>query len=194
MNADAINQVIHFLWQAGHLREIGESSVVLDNLAKEVRMAALDFTGLDPGLPPTLSPVARASGSSLPFVLGNVKLGRAGSRTVIAHGQASLGVVQAGDSILLQGAVDDVRLNCAEVLGTEIKLTPCLADLLPVVRSAARDAAANGHPSYRFLGSDVLGKLPQLGFQGLRLRLSGLRVRTEGTPARVDLSVHAEIR
>ncbi|HKO51985.1 MAG TPA: hypothetical protein VJV79_29955 [Polyangiaceae bacterium] len=194
MNADAINQVVHFIWQAGILREVGESSLVLDSLAKHVRMAAFDFTGLDPALPPTLSPIAPASGGSLPFVLGNVELGSAQRRTVIGHAQASLGVVQEGDSILLRGTVDDIRLNCAEVLGTGVKLTPCLADLLPVVRSAARDRAKHELPLYRFSGTDVLGKLPQLGFQGMRLRLWDLRVRTEGTPARVDLNVHAEIK
>lgn len=186
MNADALNQIVYYLWQSGLLRELGRSGIVFDALSDRVRAAAFDFTGLDPRLPPTLTP-SGAGSQSLPFVLGDVTLGTMTGRTVIAHGSADLAFAQSGDDIQLRGQVRDVRLNCVEVEGGKVKLSPCLGDLLPV----AREMAAKKPITQTFAGANLLGKLPQVGFQQVQVRLSDLRVEAAGSPPGVHLSVRA---
>jgi hypothetical protein len=189
LNANATNHVVHYLWQSGLLREAGQSQVILDGLADNVRMAAFDFTGFDPALPPTLM-TGSTSEPGILFVVGNVRLGTMGTRDVLAHGQAILNVTQAGDSILLEGRVADAHVNCAQRERSGVMLTPCLSDLLPV----AREMAASKSPaSHRFEGADLLGKLPALGFRDVRLRLSELQVTSENNPVQVTISTRARL-
>lgn len=187
MNADAIGQVLHYVWQAGKLHDLGRSSVVLNGLTEEVRVAAFHFTGLEAQLPPTIVPSASTS-DTLSFALGNVDAGRIGSRRVLAHGMLGLRMHQQGDAIQLSAEIADLRVNCREPVPHGALLTPCLGDILPLARQAAAKPILHTLP-----GGDVLAKLPRLSFQGMVLHTSDLRVRTSGSPVQVGLSVQGRI-
>lgn len=189
LNGDAINQLTYYVWQAGLLKSVGESTLVLDVLSKQVRMAAFDFTGFAPGLPPTIAP-SLANAQGLPFVLGDVKIGSLNNKVVVGHGVARLELVQVGDSIELGGRLDDLHVNCTSKAGSRISLSPCLSDLLPV----ARDMMVHGkRPSHRFSGTDLLSKLPQFGFHGLQVNLSGLHVASVSGPLGISMTVNARV-
>lgn len=189
LNGDATNQLVHYAWQAGLLKSVGESTLVLDALSERVRMAAFDFTGFAPGLPPTLAP-SLANGQGLPLVIGDVKIGSLNNKGVVGHGVARLDLVQVGDSIELGGRLDDLHVNCTSKAGSRISLSPCMSDLLPVVR----DMMAHGkRPSYRFSGADLLGKLPQFGFHGLQVNLSGLHVASVNGPPGISMTANARV-
>lgn len=185
LNADALEQLMFYLWQSGGLGQLGTSPLVLEGLATEVREAAFDFRGLRPGLPPTFASTDHASG--LPFVVGDVALGAMGAKTVVAHGRVDLGVASDHDAVTLSATVPDVRVNCVELEGGRARLTPCLADLLPL----ARDRMGARPRAYAWGSSELLAKLPALGFEGVRLELSTLRISTSMNPARLDVSANA---
>lgn len=187
-NEDALNQIVYYLWQSGTLGSATSSSLVLDALSSDLRMAAFEFTGIEPGLPPTVLHTATAKGR-LPFSLGDLRLGRLGPRTVVGHGVAALAVVQEGDSIVIRGEFSDVHVNCRQVMPDSTRLTPCLSDLIPF----ARDAAARHPPSVTLSGGDLIGKLPTMGFQGARIRLSNLKAVTGERAAMLNLAVDARI-
>lgn len=187
MNEDALSQALHYFWQAGKLRELGRSSMVLHGLAEEVRAAAFDFTGLDPRLPPTLAP-SMANGDTLSFVLANVEAGKIGARRVLAHGLLGLEFHQQGDAVQLSAEVNDLRVSCQEDARDGFMLTPCLSDLLPVARSSMASPM-----SYTLPGGEVLARLPRLSFQGMNLEVSDLRVATSGRPIALRLGVQARI-
>ncbi|WP_437905316.1 hypothetical protein WME95_44635 [Sorangium sp. So ce327] len=187
MNADALEQVIHYVWQAGKLRDLGRSSAVLGNLAEEVRMAAFDFTGLDAQLPPIIAP-SISTADKLSFTLANVEAGTIGRRRVLAHGTLGLRMLQQDDAIQLSAEIADLRVNCIEPAPRGALLTPCLSDILPLARESAMKPIHLALP-----GGDVLAKLPRLSFQGMALQISQLRVETSGSPVQVQLRVQASI-
>ncbi|MGK3964049.1 hypothetical protein WMF38_07700 [Sorangium sp. So ce118] len=187
MNADALGQVLHYVWQAGKLRDLGRSSVVLGGLAEEVRMAAFDFTGLDAQLPPTIAP-STSTADTLSFTLANIEAGTIGARRVLAHGTLGLRMRQQGDALQLSAEIADLRVNCIEPAPHGALLTPCLSDILPLARESAMKPIPLTIP-----GGDVLAKLPHLSFQGMVLRTSQLRVEMSGSPVQVQFRVQASI-
>jgi hypothetical protein len=186
-DVDAINEAMYFLWQSGELRELGQESVVLDALPERLRDLAFEVKGFDPGLPPSAR--SRASKQGIPIVLGDVALGTWENRRVVGHAVANIGIQPSGDTLELQAHFGQVSVNCVES-GEHTRLTPCLSDLLPVVR----DLLAERPLVHRFSGGDVLARLPMLTFQGLRLELSNLRARTAPGPSSLRINVDARIR
>lgn len=189
LNGDATNQLVYYVWQAGLLKKVGASSMVLDALSDQVQMAAFDFTGFSPGLPPTLAP-SLANSPGLPFVFGNIKIGSLSNKAVVGHGVAMLGLVQVGDVIELNGRLGELHVNCVSKDETGIFLSPCMSDLLPVVRDMAEAGKA---PSHRFNGTELLTKLPQLGFQGLEVHLSDLHAASTSGPLGILITANARV-
>jgi hypothetical protein len=179
--------VLYYVWQAGKLRDLGRSSVVLGGLAEEVRVAAFDFTGLDAQLPPMIAP-SISTADTLSFTLANVEAGTIGLRRVLVHGTLGLRTRQQDDAIQLSAEIADLRVNCIQPGPRGALLTPCLSDILPVAREAAMKPIHLAFP-----GGDVLAQLPRLSFQGMALRTSQLRVETSGSPVQVQLRVQARI-
>ncbi len=185
-DVNAINQAMYFLWQSGTLRELGHGSAMLDALPEGLRNLAFDVKGFDPALPPTVE--AQAHQYGIPVVLGDVALGAWENRQVVGHAIASIGVEPSGDAVELRARFEQVSVNCVES-STRTRLTPCLSDLLPAVR----DMLAERPFTHHFSGADVLGRLPALTFQGLRLELSNLGARTPPGPSSLRVKVDARI-
>jgi len=190
LNADAIHQVVHYLWQSGQFREMGGSDAVVEALAKNLHIAAFDVTGLDPELPPTLARQQSAN-DALTFDFANLAIGTLDQRTVLAHGTTHFAVAQQNDTIALQSVMDDVHVNCVQSIEAGVRLTPCLSDLVPMVRRLARDGS-EPKTLLRSSSSDLLARLPSLGLGGMRIRLSELQIRTHAKPAELELRVTAE--
>jgi hypothetical protein len=189
LTGTALNQVLRFLWQSGALRDWGSSSVLLDQLPAGLENLAFDVTGFDPGLPPVVMPTALRG--SLLAMLGNVRLGSWDERTVVGHAATRLSVSTLNDEIKLNGKVERLAVNCFEqVTSKRVQLTPCLSELLPL----ARDAVEEREVGYAVRGADLLGKLPQLAFQGVQVLPSNLSVATSTEPVGLTVSVDVALR
>jgi hypothetical protein len=123
------------------------------------------------------------------MVLGDVTLGAWENRRVIGHAIASIGVEPSGEAVELRARFEEVSVNCVESTTSSTRLTPCLSDLLPAVR----DMLAERPFTHRLTGADILGRLPALTFQGLRLELSNLQARTPPGPSSLRVKVDARI-
>jgi hypothetical protein len=191
-NANGMNQLLYFMWQSGTLRELGQSSAILDALPDSIRALAFDVTGFDPGLPPTVvQSVSPAGAKNLTVVLGDVALGTWERRRVVGHAVTSLGIDQ-GDSIDLSAKFQHLSVNCVESISQkqQMKLTPCLSDLLPPVRDMLKEKPL----VHRMPSADLLRRLPNFAFDGLKIDLSRLRVNTTSTPATLRFRVDTKIR
>jgi len=189
LNADALDQVMYYLWQSGVLRRLGQGPTVFAALEKDVRTAAFDFTGFSPGLPPTVDLEAKRM-EGLPFALGDVELGTIGPKVVAAHGLVGLRIDQAGGAIALHATIPDIHVDCAEAVGPRERLTPCLADLLPV----ARDALARKPLVKSWSSAGLLAELLKLSFEGTKLNLTGLKALTVSNPPQLELSATASFK
>lgn len=185
LNADAVQQVASYAWQSGRLAKAGTSVELLERAPKEVRLAAFDFTGFSPGLPPVLS----AEVGGLRFIVADVDVGRLGDHRVIAHAALAAELVQHGDELRFSARPEKVWLNCARTRGADVVLTPCLGDLLPLVRDKAAGTTLVGAIG----GGEVLAKLPPVALQGMALEVSNLRATTDAQPLSVRISVDARI-
>lgn len=186
LSPGALHQALYYAWQAGLLRRVGQSPAVLAGISDKVKATALDFAGFDPRLPPTLSPHV-PEGARVPLVVGDVALGTLGARTVTGHALLDLAIVSDAASIRLDAFVRELYVGCSQPKQDGVRLTPCLSDLVPVARELAR-----GQPvGVRFSRRDVLARLPEVAFQGLRLELSAPEVRTVGSPAGLLLGAGA---
>ena len=191
-NANGINEVLFLLWQSGTLRELGQSSAILDALPESIRALAFEVKGFDPGLPPTVMQSASAAETkNLTMVLGDVALGSWERRRVVGHVVTSLGIDQ-GDSIDLSAKFQHLSVNCVEPIPQkgQMKLTPCLSDLLPPVRDMLKEKPL----VHRIPSADLLRRLPDFTFDGLKIDLSRLRVYTTSAPATLRFRVDTKIR
>ncbi len=191
-NANGINQVLYFLWQSGTLRELGQSSAILDALPESIRSLAFNVTGFDPGLPPAvMQPVSPTETKNLTMVLGDVALGTWEQRRVVGHAVTALGIEQ-GDNIGLAAKFDHLGVNCVEGIPqlSQLKLTPCLSDLLPPVRDMLKEKPL----VHRMPSADLLRRLPDFTFEGLKIDLSRLRIDTTSAPATLRFRVDTKIR
>jgi hypothetical protein len=191
-NASGINEVLYLLWQSGTLRELGQSSAILDALPESIRALAFDVTGFDPGLPPTVAQsLSPSETKNLTVVLGDVTLGTWEQRRVVGHAVTSLGIDQ-GDNIDLFAKFEHLAVNCVESISrsAQMKLTPCLSDLLPPVRDMLKEKPL----MHRMPSADLLRRLPNFTFEGLKIDLSKLRVITTSAPATLRFRVDTKIR
>jgi hypothetical protein len=191
-DANGINQVLYLLWQSGTLRELGQSSAILDALPESIRALAFNVTGFDPGLPPTVVQSRSAGkGNQLTVVLGDVALGTWDRRRVVGHAVTTVGVEQ-GDNIDLSARFQQMAVNCVEAVSRppQLKLTPCLSDLLPAVRETLQEKPL----THRIPSGDILRRLPDFTFEGLKIDLSKLRVNTTSAPATLRFRVDTKIR
>lgn len=185
LNDDAVQQVIYYAWQSGVLAEAGMSSFVLQRMPDEIRLAAFDFTGFAPQLPPVLD----RSRGGLAFVVGDVNVGTMGKKDVVTHGVLTAGITQAGSALKLSASVEKLWLNCVAHEPGAYVLSPCMSDILPIVREKAIGRPLEG----TIAGGDILAKLPRLTFEGMTVKVSNLRVNTTGSPLRVSIGVNANI-
>lgn len=191
-NANGINEVLYLLWQSGTLRELGQSSAILDALPESIRALAFEVKGFDPGLPPTVvQSVAAAETKNLTMVLGDVAIGTWERRRVVGHAVTSLGIDQ-GDNIDLSAKFQHLSVICVEPIPQkqQMKLTPCLSDLLPPVRDMLKEKPL----VHRMPSADLLRRLPDITFDGLKIDLSRLRVSTSSAPATLRFRVDTKIR
>lgn len=182
LSPGAVHQALHYAWQSGLLRKVGQSPAVLAGLSERVKATALDFAGFDPRLPPTLSPHEPAAGA-LPLAVGDVTLGAVGARRANGHALLDLFVTSAEGDVRLEAKVRELHVGCVEARGAVDRLTPCLADLVPVAREMARDQPLG----FTFSRADVLARLPAVAFQGLRLALTEPEARVSGAGLSVGL-------
>jgi hypothetical protein len=186
LGPSALSQVAYYLWQSRTLDDIGRSTEVLGAASEHLRQVDLDFEGFSMGLPPTLAAGTRGV-QSIQVALGNVRLGKAQAGDVMAHGLAALRVASKGDAVELHATLAAVQVNCVERQATSVKLTPCLADLLPIARERVLATSLD----LRWRGADLLAKLPTLELGDTQLTLSDLRASTTGAPAALELSAAA---
>jgi len=189
LDANAINQLTHYLWDTGLLRDLGKSPPVFDALAQRLKVAAFSFTGVDPMLPPTVTS-SNTTPTSIGVGLGAVRLGTLGDRIVFGHAKFGLDVAHQLDTFSLVGKVQSLHVNCLATRKNGQVLTPCLGDLLPIALKMSRKA----NLTYSFKGEDVLATLPRLEFEGMHVDLSRLQVSTTGSPPSLALSARAEVK
>jgi hypothetical protein len=188
-NADGIDQLFYLLWQSGMLRELGTSTAALDAMPRDVQALAFDVTGFDPGLPPTVDARGAVRDGALPLVLADVGLGTWDARRVRAHAHVWLSLEGPDGALTPSLALGDVTADCVEDDARATHITPCLSDLLPVVREQLETA-----PSFDLGGGDLLARLPELGMGGLQLKLSRAYAHATSEPSmRIDIRVDARI-
>jgi hypothetical protein len=187
-NADGLNQLVYLLWQTGGLRALGGSSVLLDSLPEAVRALAFDVTGFDPLLPPLAGLPTRDDGLS--FTAANVALGRWGDRTVLGHADLLVGVASEAGAVRVRASLLEPRVDCAELRADgRYRLTPCLADLLPV----AREALAGAPASFSFSDGALLDALSRRSFASMKLEVGDLVVSTDASRGEVHALIRARL-
>lgn len=183
-NDDAVHQMLHFAWQSGLLARAGRSSAVLERVPKPVRLAAFDFEGFVPSLPPVI-----LRGPGLSLVLGNVRLGSVDGSDVMAHALVGATVAQRGDALRFAMDVKELGLHCARDRSGETELRPCLSDLLPI----AREAAIGQPLEAELAGDELIGKLPSMAFSGVRVELSRPQLRVGGPSDRLGIGLDVSV-
>ncbi|MDI1483612.1 hypothetical protein [Polyangium sp. y55x31] len=95
-----------------------------------------------------------------------------------------------GEDLQLSASFQQLGVNCVETLSpSRMRFTPCLSDLLPVVRETLKDKPL----VRRFPGGELLRRLPDLTFADLKLELSNLRASTSSAPASLRVRVDTKI-
>lgn len=190
MRADGrvLNHLLYFLWQSGTLRELGTSTALLDALPSDLQNLAFEVHGFDPGLPPVLIRTMEGT-SGLPVALADIGMGTWDRRIVVGHAIGDVSVQTAGDKVTFAAALRHVFADCAEASGASaMSITPCLSDLLPAIRETIKGRSFSRSLS----GGDILGRLPRMAFEGLRIDLSRLTASTD--PQMMLLEVAADAR
>ena len=198
-DGDTMNRVLYFLWQSGALREAGTSTSLVRAALEDatepgekesvLSKLAFDFTGFDPGLPPTLErdPVHP---NALGFVLGDVKIGEWDDRRVVVHAVGSLDIQTQEDALRLSAKLSQLTADCTRLDGTTTALSPCVSDIMPT----ARERLLQRPLAMNFNGGDLLGKLPTMSFGGGHMLLSNLRAAMATNPTRLTVQVRAKIQ
>lgn len=109
----------------------------------------------------------------------------------VGHAVTSLGINQ-GDNIDLAAKFQHLSVNCIELIPQkqQMKLTPCLSDLLPPVRDMLKEKPL----VHRMPSADLRRRLPDFTFDGLKIDLSRLRVNMTSAPATLRFRVDTKIR
>ncbi|MBI4703436.1 MAG: hypothetical protein HY744_20170 [Deltaproteobacteria bacterium] len=182
-----LNQALYAAWQAGALRKLGEQLLSSSSENALVEKLAFDVTGVEPRLPPVVTGAGRRPGS-LTLAAADLRLGTwdggHGARDVVGHARVAVTVDAADEKLVLSGEVEDVRANCVERVGSaEWSLTPCLGDLVPVVRLELEGSPKSGS----FDAGEWFRLLREASFGGARLDADQLRaeVREGGIYGRV---------
>ncbi len=167
LDNDAVNHVIHAMWQTGQLRRWGTSTELLDQLPDDVRGLAFEVTGFDPRLPPILV------GDRV--VVANVAVGRWGEREVMGHATGAMrlaGGASGSSRLTLSASLDALEVSCVGPLpdGTRSawQLTPCLSELLPLVSERMRASP----PRFGIDTAALIRAVAGHTLHGLRLELS----------------------
>jgi len=187
MDVNALNAILFVLWQSGVLRD--RAAGVTAALPAPVRALAFEWTGLEPLLPPVVSEPEPDRSGMLPVVLGALRMGRWDRRDVLAHATAEVSLKSGTGPWTLSARARTLATNCAERVGSGTRLTPCLSDLVPIVK----DTLEREPVEQTFAEADLLARLPELTFSALTLQLRNARASVEGPPAALVLEVDAEI-
>ncbi len=179
LNAEAINRMVYTLWQLGALRRWGRSTGILDQLPETVKSLAFDVTGFDPRLPPVFDPVSGR------VTAANIAVGRWGDRTVLGYATGKMRLNSQGSRVRMTAEVDRLAVNCAQQDGDRWLLTPCLSELLPMVR----DQLAAAPPRFSMHTSDLVQALAERTVYGLRLALSPPRLELQKGVLKARMSV-----
>jgi hypothetical protein len=131
-----------------------------------------------------------STSGTLPLVVGDVTLGSIGGRRVNGHALLDLSVASDDVEIRLDATVRELYVGCSEAHAAWLRLTPCLADLLPVAREMAKGQSLG----FGFSRSDVLARLPAVVFRGLELEMSEPDAHTVGSPPGLTMGVRARFR
>lgn len=184
----ALNLILHVLWRSGWLRERGTDPALIASLPHEAGALAFDVTGFEPLLPPTL--LLDPTDDSFPIMLGAVKVGMWGDRTVLAQARTALRFQTRSGQVVGVAALESVGVHCARSRAGKTMLEPCLSDLLPLFR----DVIADRTVEQRIAGSELVARLPRLAFGGLSLQYGDIDVRARGGRLHIRLPIAARLK
>jgi len=184
---EGLSQLVYLAWQSGLLSEWAEDPALLG--AFEARAAdrlAFELTGLDLNMPPALT---LGDDDGWRLRVAQVGLGPMGRREVIAHADMHLTSLGTTDVLGFRGRIEQVWLNCLEPRSTTgFRLSPCLSDVLPILRDSDELRA----PVEMTLDPRLLRRLTTTSFAGYEIRLS--EVRATGPDPHGQMVVEADAR
>lgn len=178
-----LDQVLYVLWQTGRLSRYGRERALIDSMPRQVRDLSFRFDGFEPRLPPQVAIIP--DGSAWRVAAGDVALGTLGNLPVVAHGEvlASIATQAGAQGVILRAQIADLRVNCVSSLGVGTwELSPCMSDLMPIVREASARPAADWS-----LDDALLQRLARFEFRGMHVTLSHFEASMDGPPARLHV-------
>jgi hypothetical protein len=179
LNAEAVNRMVYVLWQIGELRRWGKSTEILDRLPDEVKALAFEVTGFDPRLPPIID----ATRSRV--TAANIAVGTWGQRTVLGHATGKMRLKNEPSRVVMTAEIDELGVSCVEQDGRAWRLTPCLSELLPIVR----EGLASQPPRFSLDTSGLVRSIAGHTLHGLSLELSPPTVELQKGMLRAQMSV-----
>jgi hypothetical protein len=141
VSAAGVQQALYVLWQAGELEAWGKREQVAAALRRKLQdRLAFEIGAVSPHLPPVVLPEGDPSSpvaNAFRIRIGDVDVGRAGGRRVLADGDLLARGRVAGGSLGLAGEVTDLRVSCVDGKPGAWRLSPCFSDVVPVLRESA---------------------------------------------------------
>jgi hypothetical protein len=175
MSPAALQELLYVLFQTGALRDAGKSEAVLRELPDRVADLAFPVRGFEPRLPPIVRPLADRGGFEL--LLGDVAIGDWDGRTVVGHARFDLALDADGRTLRATATPRTVALDCVRAPAgagvNDVRIEPCLSDLLPALRGELE-----GAPRTWTVRTAVLDTALPVG--PLRLALRGLSASSQG--------------
>ncbi|MFO0554440.1 MAG: hypothetical protein U0271_39020 [Polyangiaceae bacterium] len=133
---DALEQALYLLWQGGALDAWGKSEGVLENFQEKMAdRVALKLDALDVRLPPVTLALGAADCAGFGIRFADLAVGTmVDGRTAVVHADfCSIPSVVDG-RLRLESRILSFAMNCSKEVRDEVWLTPCLSDVIPVLR------------------------------------------------------------
>jgi len=141
-SGEAFQQALYLVWQSRAMRLWGQRANVLQTFRDKLQdRLTLELTSIEPRLPPVYV-AAHPSCDGVAVRLADVALGElADGRKAIAHADVCSSPRVRDGKLELEGRIVYVAVNCA-AWDAGWTFTPCLSDVIPIVRSEGLAGAA----------------------------------------------------
>jgi hypothetical protein len=185
---EGMSQMVYLAWQAGVLSEWARDPALVASIeAKSADRLAFELDELELGLPPVITGVRDHGWTARVAQLG---LGELDRRRVVGHADLWLEPLADDSRLGFEGHVERVWLGCQEPTSAGFRLTPCLSDVLPILRES--DALRD--PIEMELEPRLLATLTKTSFAGYQIRLSKLAASPPDSHGQMRITAHAEMR
>lgn len=184
-----VNQLMYVAWQAGLIADFEQGSAPVEALRQEIGgRLHFELQHINFALPPLYGGDTDSAGR-WPIRLHDVRLGKThDGRQVSAH--LDLRVTPRIDErgIRVLGRLENLALSCHTARAGEVRLSPCLADVLPVVRPELV-----GREQTWPLDAGLLQRLSTSSISGYRVNLSRFSGGPEPKSGGLRIGAHAEL-